>query len=172
MSLDGVVSDPRSWANPYFDEDATRRSLERLMEVRAMVMGRGTYEYFAPAWSQGEGPYLERINALPKYVFSSTLTAVDWNNAELVTGDAATVVADLKREDDGDLVIYGYGGLAQSLLEQSLVDELGFWVHPVLLGDGKPAFRPGERTELRLGEVTSRPTGVVEITYYPQAKEA
>jgi len=89
MSLDGVTADPRSWASAYFDERAVSDSLAKLERTDAMLMGRGAYEYFQPAWSGASGPYMDRINAIRKYVFSSTLDAVDWSNAELVRDDAA-----------------------------------------------------------------------------------
>jgi dihydrofolate reductase len=75
VSLDGVYGDPQSWAGDYFDEQAVAASLAVLLDSDAMLMGRNTYEYFAPAWSSPSGPYLERINEMRKYVFSSTLTA-------------------------------------------------------------------------------------------------
>jgi dihydrofolate reductase len=145
ISLDGVSADPQSWATAYFDEDAAARSLAKLEQTDAMLMGRGAYEYFQPAWSKAEGPYMDRINAIRKYVFSNTLEAVDWSNAELVRGDAAAAVNQL----DGDFVVYGY---------TRLVDELDFWVHPVMLGVMKP---------LELVQTERRPTGVVSITVRP-----
>ena len=154
MSLDGVSADPQSWATAYFDEDAVGRSLAKLERTDAMLMGRGAYEYFQPAWSQAAGPYMDRINAIRKYVFSNTLDAVDWNNAELVRGDAAAAVQAL----DGEFVVYGYTRLAQALLAAGLVDELDFWVHPVMLGVMKP---------LELVEAERRPTGVVSIKVRP-----
>ncbi len=154
MSLDGVSANPQSWATAYFDEDAAARSLAKLEQTDAMLMGRGAYEYFQPAWSKAQGPYMDRINAIRKYVFSNTLEAVDWSNAELVRGDAAAAV----RQLHGDFVVYGYTRLAQSLLAAGLVDELDFWVHPVMLGVMKP---------LELVQTERRPTGVVSITVRP-----
>src|SRR5258706_14427541 len=78
VSLDGVYGDPQSWASDYFDDQAAEESLAVLLDSDAMLMGRRTYEYFAPAWSAPSGPYLERINEIRKYVFSSTLTAAAW----------------------------------------------------------------------------------------------
>jgi dihydrofolate reductase len=156
VSLDGVTADPQSWATAYFDEDAAQRSLAKLEAADAMLMGRGAYEYFQPAWSVAEGPYMDRINAIRKYVFSSTLDAVDWSNAEPVRGDAVETVKRL----EGDLVVYGYTRLAQALLAHDLVDELDFWIHPVMLGQMKP---------LQLVATEQRPTGVVSIKVIPDA---
>lgn len=165
VSLDGVAADPRSWAGGYFDEDAVQRSLAQLTRSDAMLMGRTTYEYFQPAWSVMPGPYADRINAIRKYVFSSSLGSVDWNNAALIPGDVVDAVTELKHQGGGDLVVYGYGQLAQTLLEHDLVDELDFWVHPVILGRGTPLFRHGKTTTLRLISVDHRPAGVAVLRF-------
>ncbi|NGO10166.1 dihydrofolate reductase [Streptomyces sp. HC44] len=165
VSLDGIFGDPRSWASEYFDDEAAERSLRKLMAADAMLMGRHTYEYFAPSWSALTGPYPDRINAMPKYVFSSTLTTAEWNNATIVSGDPVRAVKEMKQQGDGDLVIYGYGQLARTLLEHDLVDEVDFWVHPVVLGDGVPLFRPGQLRRLRLVSAQPYSTGVVSLRY-------
>jgi dihydrofolate reductase len=165
VSLDGIYGDPQSWASDYFDEQAARDSLAVLLESDAMLMGRNTYEYFAPAWSAGSGPYLQRINEMRKYVFSSTLTSAGWNNSAIIPGDPVAAVKDLKEQGDRHLVSYGYGELAQTLLEKDLVDELNLAIHPVMLGSGTTLFRPGKRTNLRLVSVTERRNGVVTLAY-------
>jgi dihydrofolate reductase len=130
-----------------------------------MLMGRNTYDYFAPVWSSPSGPYLERINEMPKYVFSSTLTTASWNNTTIIPGDPVAAVRELKEQGDRHLVIYGYGQLAQALLEHGLVDQLNFVVNPVMAGSGTTLFRPGKRTNLRLTSVTERRNGVVTLSY-------
>ena len=169
LSLDGIHGEPRSWVGSYFDEAAAAESLENLRRADAMLMGRHTYEYFAPAWPTTPGPYAERVNAIPKYVFSSTLTSTDWTNTTVVAADPVKSVAELKEQGDGDLVIYGFGQLAQTLLEHDLVDEIGFWLHPVLVGRGAPVFRSGLLTNLELTEVAPRPNGVVSLAYTKKA---
>jgi hypothetical protein len=82
--LDGIHGDPQSWIGDYFDEQAAEESLAVLLDSDAMLMGRTTYEYFAPAWSSPSGPYLGRIYEMRKYVFSSTLTTADWNNTTVI----------------------------------------------------------------------------------------
>ena len=104
VSLDGIHGDPQSWTGDYFDEQAAEQSLAVLLDSDAMLMGRNTYEYFAPAFSSPGGPYLERINEMRKYVFSSTLTAADWNNTTIVPGDPVAAVRELKGQGDGHLV--------------------------------------------------------------------
>ena len=165
VSLDGVYGDPQSWAGDYFDEQAATESLAVLLESDAMLMGRNTYEYFAPAWSSPSGAYLERMNEMRKYVFSSTLTTAGWNNTAIISGDPVAAVRELKEQGNGHLMIYGYGQLAQTLLEHGLVDELDFAVNPVVLGSGTTLFRPGKRTNLRLVSITQRRNGVVILSY-------
>ena len=165
VSVDGIHGDPQSWVGDLFDDQAAEESLAVLLDSDAMLMGRNTYEYFALAWSSPSGPYLERINAMLKYVFSSTLTAADWNNTTIIPGDPATAVRELKQQGDRHLVIYGYGQLAQTLLENGLVDQLNFVVNPVVAGSGTTLFRPGKRTNLRLNSVTQRRNGVVVLSY-------
>jgi dihydrofolate reductase len=165
VSLDGVVSDPQSWAEPYFDAEAAAHSLEVLQAADAFLMGRGSYEYFAPTWPKGEGPYMGRLRDMPKYVFSSTLEHADWDNTHIVRGDAIEAVRELKAGEGGDLVAYGYGAFSQALLEHDLVDRLTFAIHPIVVATGGPLFRPGETKRLRLESSEVRSTGVVVVSY-------
>ena len=165
VSLDGIHGDPQSWALNYFDEQAAEESLAVLLDSDAMLMGRSTYQYFAPAFSSPSGPYLGRINQMRKYVFSSTLTVADWNNTTIIPDDPVVAVRELKEQGDRHLVIYGYGQLAQTLLEHGLVDKLDFVINPVIVGGGTTVFRPGKRTNLRLVSVTERRNGVVTLSY-------
>jgi dihydrofolate reductase len=165
VSLDGVHGDPQSWAGDYFDDQAAEQSLAVLLDSDAMLMGRNTYEYFAPAFSSPSGPYLKRINQMRKYVFSSTLTAADWTNTMIIRGDPVAAVRELKEQGDRHLVIYGYGQFTQTLLEHSLVDQVNFVINPVMVGSGTTLFRPGKRTNLRLVSVTERRNGVVTLAY-------
>ena len=165
ISLDGVTADPSSWA--IFDPDAAEEAAQALHALGGMIMGRGTYEYFADVMPQQTGPYADAINAIRKYVFSSTLENADWNNSMLIRGDVVTAVTELKREDGGDLMMYGYGRLNQTLLEHHLVDEVRFSVHPVL-AEGFVAGRGNEhKLPLKLLGATPSPTGVVALTYQP-----
>jgi dihydrofolate reductase len=165
VSLDGVQGEPRSWASEYFDDTAAAGALTALQSADAMLMGRRTYEYFAPAWPRATGPYADRVNAITKYVFSGTLTSAGWTGATLVPGDAVSAVRALKEQGGGDLVMYGFGRLGHALLEHGLVDVLSLAVHPVVLGAGEQVFHPGPATRLRLSEVDRSANGVVSLTY-------
>ena len=165
VSVDGIHGDPQSWVGDLFDDQAAEESLAVLLDSDAMLMGRNTYQYFAAAFSSASGPYLERINAMRKYVFSSTLTAADWNNTTIIPGDPVAAVRELKEQGDGHLMIYGYGQLAQTLVEHGLVDQLNFVINPVIVGSRTTMFRPGQRTNLRLVTVSERRNGAVTLSY-------
>lgn len=95
-SLDSVTESPGDWGMRYFDEDAQRDSLKRLMISDAMLMGRLTYQELGAAWSQRKGPFADRINAIKKYVFSSTLASTEWANATVMNGDVVENVRQLR----------------------------------------------------------------------------
>ena len=96
VSVDGVIGDPHLWATDYFDSEAEKHALELLLESDAMLMGRRTYEFFATAFPHRTGAYGDRVNAIRKYVFSSTLRNADWSNSSIVKGDVAAEAAKLK----------------------------------------------------------------------------
>jgi dihydrofolate reductase len=168
VSLDGVTADPSSWA--VFDPDAAEEAVHALHALGGMLMGRGTYEYFAEVMPKQTGPYADTINAIRKYVFSSTLENTDWNNSTLIRDDAVAAVTDLKQEDGGDLMMYGYGRLSQTLLAHHLVDEIRFSIHPVLAGGGTAGGGNGETVRLRFLGATPAPNGVVALTYQPASR--
>jgi dihydrofolate reductase len=169
VSLDGVTEDPQSWA--IFDSDAGDEAGHVLQGLDGMLMGRGTYEYFADVMPNQTGPYADAINAIRKYVFSSTLESADWNNSTIIRDDVVAAVTELKQQDGGDLMMYGYGRLNQTLIGHDLVDEIRFSVHPVLASgraarDGN-AQRNRRVLPLKLLGTTPSPTGVVALTYEP-----
>jgi dihydrofolate reductase len=167
VSLDGVFSDPHTWAMEYFDQEAERHALELLLDADAMLMGRRTYEFFAAAFPHQKGDYGRRINEMRKYVFSNSLRKADWNNSSIVAGDVVAEAAKLKQQDGKDLVIYGHGLLTRTLLERDLLDELKFWIHPLLLGRGESLFRDGSKGKVKLAATKILATGVVVLTYRP-----
>ena len=165
VSLDGVTEDPRSWA--IFDSDSAEEAVQALQAYDGMLMGRGAYEYFAEVMPNQTGPYADAINAIRKYVFSSTLESADWNNSTIIRDDVVTAVTELKQQNGRDLIMYGHGRLSQTLLEHHLVDEIRFSVHPVLLGGRAAAGSNGKTLPLKLTGTTPSPSGVVALTYAP-----
>jgi dihydrofolate reductase len=138
----------------------------------ALLLGRTTYEGFARAWPSMEeeaGEFGRKMNAMPKYVASRTLTATTWN-AALIEGDVAEAVRRLKAPDGGDLLIAGSGQLVAYLTAHELIDEYRLMVHPIVLGDGsKRLFAGAPRRTLALTDTLALPNGVVVNTYRPTA---
>ena len=163
ISLDGVTEDPQSWAT--FDSDAGEEAAQVLQALDGMLMGRGTYEYFADVMPKATGPYADAINAVSKYVFSSTLERADWNNATIIREDVVAAVTELKRQDGGDLMMYGYGRLNRTLLENRLVDEIRFSVHPVLVAGPTAGGGNRQALPLTLRGTTPSASGVVALAY-------
>ena len=166
VSLDGVTEDPQSWA--IFDAEAGGDAAQVLQALDGMLMGRGTYEYFADVMPKATGPYADAINAIRKYVFSTTLDSAEWNNSTIIRGNVVTAVTELKQQSGRDLIMYGYGRLNRTLLEHHLVDEVRFSVHPVLVrGRAAGGGGGGGIVPLKLLEAAPSPSGVVALTYEP-----
>jgi dihydrofolate reductase len=115
------------------------------------------------------GPYAAAINAIRKYVFSSTLESADWNNSTIIRDDVVAAVNGLKQQDGGDLMMYGRGRLSQTLLENHLVDEIRFSVHPVLAAGRAAGGGNGQTLPLKLLGAAPSPSGVVALTYAPSS---
>ena len=169
VSLDGVFENPHLWATEYFDSNAEEFALELLSGADAMLMGRGTYEFFAQAFPHRTGAYAERVNGIRKYVFSKSRARADWSNASIVSGEAAAEVRKFKAEGGGDLVMYGHGRLSRTLLAAGLLDELKLWIHPCYVGHGELMFQQGEEHKLQLLSTKTLATGVIVATYAPRS---
>jgi dihydrofolate reductase len=177
LSLDGVMQAPggeefkyKGWSFE-FDrgEEGNKFKMDEVIESEALLLGRVTYEGFAAAWPSREGEFADKFNNMPKYVVSSTLENPDWNNSTVLKGDVVDQVSKLKNEVDGDIYVHGSCQLAQTLIENDLVDELHLMVFPVVLGTGKRLF--GETSDKKpLKLVDSRVVGEgVAILNYQRA---
>jgi dihydrofolate reductase len=138
----------------------------------AMLMGRLTYQALGAAWSQRQGPFADRINAIKKYVLSSTLASTEWANATVMNGDVVENVRQLRAAAHGDLTIFGFGQLARALLVADLLDELRMAVNPVLVGRGDGFASQRSRRDMKLVSSETLPTGVVVLTYRPLAQHS
>jgi dihydrofolate reductase len=168
VSADGVFEDPQNWGLSNFQDDAYRRDgLGQLLACDAMLMGRRSYEFFANVYPSRTDPWAVRVNAMHKYVFSSTLEEAGWNNSTIVRGDVAAEVAKLKQQEGRDLLIWGHGLLAQTLLSQHLLDVLDISIYPLIAGRGKLFFREGQEAGLRLVTAKTFSKGIVKLTYEP-----
>jgi dihydrofolate reductase len=179
ISVDGVIEDPGGaedfehggWAFEIARGDEVDRfKLDETMESDALLLGRTTYEGFAEAWPSREGEFADKFNNMPKYVVSTTLSDPEWTNTTVISGDVAAEVARIRDEIDGDIVVHGSASLAQTLLENDLVDELRLMVFPVVLGDGKRLFGD-TRDKMALDLADSKVVGDgVSILVYQPAK--
>jgi dihydrofolate reductase len=183
VSLDGVFEDPGGSENYEHGgwsfrfnrgDDGDKFKLDETSASDALLLGRVTYQGFADAWPSRTGEFADKFNSMPKFVVSTTLTAPDWNNTQVINGDVASEVPRLKEQFGGDVVVHGSGQLVNSLKEQDLVDEYRLMVFPVVLGRGKRLFTDGgDLVSLKLQETKQvGPDGVIVLTYQRAGKEA
>jgi dihydrofolate reductase len=176
VSLDGVMEAPGGepgfkypgWTFEFErGDDGNQFKLEETRSADALLLGRRTYESFAGAWPQREGEFAEKLNAMPKFVVSSTLSEPEWNNTTVLAGDdVVAAVRKLKDEFDGELQVPGSHRLVQELIAADLVDQINLMVFPVILGTGKRAFEETpERRDLRLKESKVVGEGVLVLVY-------
>jgi dihydrofolate reductase len=177
VSLDGVMEAPGGGENYKHagwtfeidrGEEGDKFKFDELMEADAQLLGRVTYDGFAAAWPTftDEVGFADRMNAMPKYVVSSTLQSADWNNSTIVSGNVVEEIKKLKDDVDGVILVAGSAQLVQTLVEHDLVDELRLMVFPVVLGSGKRLF--GETTDkksLELADSKIVGDGVAILTY-------
>ncbi|MFI0485467.1 dihydrofolate reductase family protein [Actinomadura sp. 9N215] len=173
-SVDGFIAGPDGdldWMiSP--DEDRQAEALEQLDAIDTALIGRGVYEEMARYWPTASGEYADRVNAMPKLVFSRRPEPLRWTNARIVpvTGDADLVdqVTRLKARPGQDMVLFGGARLAQSFARVALVDEYRLCVQPVALGSGRPLFGDlKSRMPLTLTATHPFPSGATLTTYQP-----
>jgi dihydrofolate reductase len=171
VSLDGVFENPRWTAEFGFTEGMGRAIASFTSTSSGILLGRRTFEMFAPAWSTRsveDDPGVPFFNDSPKYVVSSSLASADaWQNSTILGGYDAQAISELKQRS-GDLYISGSGTLVRALMADGLVDELHLLVYPVVLGAGARLFPDGApRTSLTLTEHEAFENGVLHLTYGP-----
>jgi dihydrofolate reductase len=184
LTLDGVMQAPGGpdedrdgnfeyggWSVPFGDQDFGVAMTGWFEHASAFLLGRRTYQIFASHWpkvTDPSDPVASRLNTLPKYVASTTLQSVDWDNSTLLGGDVATEVGKLKERPGDELQVHGSSELAQTLIEHDLIDEYRLLSFPVHVGSGKKLFRDGARAAgLRLISSSVTSTGVIVATYQP-----
>lgn len=166
VTLDGVIESPPEALLPYMSDEGRQATLDLALAADALLLGRATWQSLGPAWREQSGPMAERLNSMPKYVVTSTLTEFDgWPNS---SGLGYADVAALR--DRFDLLSYGCGGLAGDLLSDGLLDELHLNLTPVVAGRGRRLF--GESSgllALDLVDTHTYPTGALHLTFRPAA---
>ena len=175
VTVDGFFEGPES-GDLAFHKEAWGPALEsfikeQLNSVGAILFGRVTYEGMAAFWPTQTGEVASFMNSVPKFVFSRTLTKVDWRNARLVKGDPGTEVVKLKHAEGRDLFVFGSANLSASLIASGLVDEYRLCVTPIVLGRGNPMFKATSKmAKLRLLEARTLDGGCVILRYEPAGR--
>jgi len=182
VSLDGIVQDPvgdegfrhGGWWGQYGGKDLEqwgKVETEEALAAEALLLGRRTDEMFAGLWLSRDGAWADRLNSMPKYVVSSTLSEPSWSNATgfkgaVIKSDVVTEVSELKQRLDGDIVVYGSARLVHMLMEHDLVDEVRLTVYPVVLGDGERLFvQASDKRPMRLTGMRTLGEGLAYLTY-------
>jgi dihydrofolate reductase len=172
MSLDGVIDAPTWTADHGFDPKIGEAIGGLVAGCKGILLGRTTYEMFAPAWSQRtveDDPGAPFFNDTTKYVVSGTLAEPTWQNTQLVGPYDAGAIRDLKEELDGGLYVSGSATLVRALLADGLVDELHLFVYPLTRGTGPRLFPDAASPQkLSLADSAAYDNGVVYLAYRPQ----
>jgi dihydrofolate reductase len=176
VSLDGVFEDPGGsegtpfggWTFEYNrGEDGDQFKLDELNEAEIQLLGRKTYEGFAAAWPEREGPFADKLNGDRKVVVSTTLKDRAWKPVTVISADVPEALGKLKAETKGSLLVAGSGTLVATLLANDLVDELRLMVFPTIMGRGRRLFPDGiDRIKFELVDArTVGPDGVQTQVY-------
>ncbi len=182
VTLDGVMEDPGggekskhgAWSFQFWNEEAAKFKYDELFASDALLLGRVTYQGFAKAWPsmKDETGFADRMNSIPKYVVSSTLEKLEWNNSHLIKGNLAEEVLKLKQQPGMDILVAGSAELVHTLIQHDLVDELRLMVHPVVVRGGKRLFGDGiDRKVLKLVDTKPFSSGIVVLTYHSAGRE-
>lgn len=176
VTLDGVMEAPggepghphSGWVFDFMSPEQEQFKLDEVLAADTLLIGRVTYESFAAAWPERSGPFADRMNGMPKYVVTETLTELAWNNAARLEGNIAQRVAALKQQDGGDILVAGSRTLVHTLMAHDLVDEYRLMIFPVILGSGRRLFpETTNKTVLKLVDTRTFDTGVQVHTYRP-----
>ena len=170
ISLDGVVESPDKWHFPYFDEEMGAAVGAGFATTDAILMGRVLYEEWAAYWPQhADEPFGDVMNSIRKYVVSSRLETAEWENSEILSGDVARQLTDLKARDGGDITMSGSATTVRWLLRAGLLDELNLLVHPLAVGGGLARLFPPDEPSLplELRSAQTFKTGVLNLSYAP-----
>jgi dihydrofolate reductase len=180
ITLDGVIQAPGGadedtdggfkhggWTVPYWHDDIGAHFFEALSNADAFLLGRKTWQIHGRAFEPMQGdPFFDTLNAVRKYVVSTTLTSASaWRNSTLIRDDVVESIRRLKREPGKNILCDGSSVLNHLLAQHDLVDEYRLHVYPLVLGGGKELFPEGKRLDLKLVEASPLPTGVVYMRY-------
>lgn len=183
VTLDGFMAGPNCELDWHFRSWTTEMAdllYEQLRKADTILLGRATYKAMARYWPsksqdmsfpREDLPFADLMNNYSKLVFSKTLTQSEWHNSTFLRGDPAAEVMSLKEQPGKDMIIYGSGNVVTSLTNSGLVDEFQLWIHPVILGVGKPLFKNlQQRLPLKLSKTKSFNSGVIVLYYACERK--
>lgn len=180
LTLDGVMQAPANpdedpsgdfrhggWAVNYWDEVMVQVMEEAMAEPYDLLLGRKTYESFAAYWPKaGDSPVAKKLNSARKYVVTSTLSKLDWNNSKQITGNIAKEISRLKEQKGPLLQVHGSGQLIKALIAHNLIDEFRLWTFPIIVGSGKHLFdQDSTPTALKLNKSKMTSNGVIMGIY-------
>lgn len=197
VTLDGIMESPDKWSFQFWNEEAAKYKFDELFASDALLLGRVTYQLFAAAWStmtdednlkvineaggdvetlhintDNKNPFSDRMNSIEKYVISSTLQEVEWNNSRLIKGNIEEEISKLKQQSGQDILVEGSAFLVDSLMQLDLIDEYRLMVFPIVLGSGKRLFKDArDKKVLKFADVKTFRSGVVVLTYKPEGKD-
>ena len=172
ISLDGVVEAPDTWHFPYFDDEMGAAVGAGFATADAFLMGRVLYDEWAAYWPEhADEPFGDVLNSMKKYVVSDSLQAAEWQNTEIISGDVAGKLRELKAQDGGDIATSGSATTVRWLLRHGLVDELNLLVHPLAVGKGLARLFPPDEPSIPLELLNAETfkSGVLNLSYRPVA---
>lgn len=178
LSLDGYAADQQHstkfFEGPEFAGESDKDLLAEMDRFDTILLGANTYKMFAGFWpnaTNDEQVVADKLNSIPKIVFSRTLQSAPWGKwpaATIESGDAVKAVTRLKKRPGKDMVLWGSISLAQDLMRANLIDEYQFRVVPVLLGGGIPLFSKAGKASMELTNTKAYPSGLLLIEYRRQ----
>ncbi|MBN6057263.1 dihydrofolate reductase family protein [Nonomuraea sp. RK-328] len=171
ISVDGVVESPDKWHFPYWSDEMGAVVEAGMQNAAAMLMGRKLYDEWSAYWTATEADQdvAQSLNNVRKYVVSNTLEKADWANTTVINGDVAAKLRDIKKQTDGDIQMSGSATTVRWLLANGLLDELNLLVHPIAVGRGQRLFEDTPTHPLKLVKSETFQTGVLNLTYVPDA---
>ena len=181
ITIDGVMEDPGGaegksyggWSLKFFSPEYATYKAEELFSCDTLLLGRLTYKEFADAWPERHDDFADRMNAIKKYIVTSSQDTLAWQNSEAINGNIVEAVTQLKQQDGQNILVAGSGQLVDELLKNKLVDELRLMVHPIVIGEGKRLFKDGiPLSTFELVAVEKFSSGTVVLTYKPSIKDS
>jgi dihydrofolate reductase len=178
ITLDGFMSGPHcelDWHFNSWNEEMAQVAAEQLSRADTIILGRITYRAMARYWplqaqslacARQDIAFADMMNTYAKIVFTKTLQQSEWNNSKLVKTSIAREIASLKQQPGKEMIIYGSGKIVAALMQLNMIDEYQLWIHPVILGKGKPFFgKLRDNIGIKLVSTTTFSSGVVMMRY-------